>query len=73
MTKGAWVKKPIGGMMRMTKPVAVDTEWYQCKACRNFVLCDIRSDTRMMSEVQEKGDCPHYDYSCTTRLRSTFR
>ncbi|MDH5437597.1 MAG: hypothetical protein OEX76_01705 [Candidatus Bathyarchaeota archaeon] len=61
------------GMMKMTRPAAVDTDWYQCKACRNFVSCNIRSDTRTMSEIQEKGDCPNYVYSCTTRLRSTFR
>ena len=72
-TKRAWVKKPMSGMIKMTRPVAVDTNWYQCKACGNFTLCDIRSDARMISEIQKKGDCPDYIYSCTTRLRSTFR
>jgi hypothetical protein len=57
----------------MTRPVAVDTDWYQCKACRKFVSCDMRSDARAMSEIKRKGDCSDYVYSCTTRLRSTFR
>ena len=59
--------------MRMTRPVSVNTDWYQCKSCRNFVLCDMRSDPLAVSEIREKGDCPDYVYSCTTRLRSTFR
>lgn len=60
-------------MMKMTQPVSVDTDWYQCNSCRNFVLCNIRSDTRTVSKIKEKGDCPDYIFSCTTRLRTTFR
>lgn len=59
--------------MEITRPVAIDTDWYQCKACRNFVFCDMRSDAQVILEIQEKGDCHNYIYSCTTRLRSTFR
>ncbi|UCD40171.1 MAG: hypothetical protein JSV87_01080 [Candidatus Bathyarchaeota archaeon] len=57
----------------MTRPVSVNTDWYQCKSCRNFVACDARLDTHMTSDIREKGDCPDYVFSCTTRLRTTFR
>ena len=60
-------------MDRMTQPIAVDTDWYQCKACGNFVSCDMRSDIRIMTEIKKNGDCSAYVYSSTTRLRSTFR
>lgn len=60
------------GLMKMTNPVSVNTDWYQCNSCRNFVSCNKRSDSRIMSDVKERGDCPDYAYSCTTRLRATF-
>jgi len=57
----------------MTNPVSVNTDWYQCNSCKNFVSCNMRLDARMISDIKEKGDCPDYVYSCTTRLRATFR